>query len=492
MVSGTAEPLAPQSPDSKTVSELYAHIGWGKYQVMLFAIAGVGYMSDSIETALIAWLDVKTPTTKWPHRWDEESVEKKKEFVAIMVFFGQFLGCFVWGPMADRIGRKPSFLLSNAILLIFGVISAFSPTFWIFVAMRTIVGAAIGGIIIPFDNLAESIEEKLVIGVIFGLNYFWTAGSMWVNIFAAIVLPVDFGAFDSWRVLTLVCTFPIILACMGYFIIEESPLWLQEMGREDEAFEVLKRIARVNGKELSGVELMPYSKEAHQVASLRELVRPGFRRRSFALACTWFFGLLGYYGSSLAQVQVFGEENGEVAFGPVIFGASGELLGVFFGLVFSRRIGYIYTMGIMYIGGTICTAGIMLKGAVPTAVLAVVYFLLRGFDMGGNVCVYVATPLAYHTYTRATAHGFHFAMGRLGGLAATIRIESLNAKIILYSIANMICCIVAFVCAPAFSASNELKALEEDQTAADEEKRSASFIRAGGESSVSEMRRRQE
>merc|ERR1712046_85421 len=113
--------------------------------------------------------------------------------------------------------------------------------------------------------------------------------------FASFVLPADFGSYDPWRVLTLIAAFPILLACIGYFWVEESPLWLQEMGRDEEAFEVLKRIARVNGKDLSGMALMPYSKEEHQVASLRELVRPGFRRRTLMLATIWSFGLFGYY-----------------------------------------------------------------------------------------------------------------------------------------------------------------------------------------------------
>ena len=56
-----------------------------------------------------------------------------------MVFAGEFLGCFLWGPLADRIGRRWAFLFANAGLTIFGLASAFAPTFVWLVVFRFLV-----------------------------------------------------------------------------------------------------------------------------------------------------------------------------------------------------------------------------------------------------------------------------------------------------------------------------------------------------------------
>lgn len=133
-------------------------------------------------------------------------------------------------------------------------------------------------------------------------------------------------------------------------------------------------------------------------------------------------------------------------------------------------------------------------------VLAIIGFFLRAFDFAGSVGAYVATPLAYPTYVRGTAHGFHFAMGRLGGLAATIPVPGANGgffpKLVLYTIANALCATVAIIFAPVFNKSAEFEKLKEDKAAANVEKREGSIIRSQAsrsfvtESGTSEMRAR--
>lgn len=462
----------------KSVSEVYALIGWGKYQRVLFVIAGLGFCADAIETGLISFLDKQVKST-----WDIST--KEANLLAGAVFLGELLGCCIWGPMADRMGRRTAFLVANVTLFSFGVLSAMSPSFHIFVALRGIVGLAIGGIIIPFDNLAESVEEKHTVSVTFSLNYFWSFGSLFVALVAAGVLQEEnIGGIDSWRILTVLCALPIFLACLGYFYIEESPLWLQDVGRDEEALAVLQRIAQRNGKEISGVELVPYERESEPTCA--EVVSRKFRARTTGLALIWAGGVLGYYGASLATPTIFGDKDDSTNYGALIFGTSGEIIGVSVVVLLSQYLGYMRAMGVFYLSAALFTATILAKDALPVPIIAVFDFILRASCMGGNTVMYGATPLAYPTHIRGTAGGFHYAMGRLGAIAAAATgAMSFQGQMFIYIAANFIAGSTSFFFGKDFELGEEQAELKSELDASVLERRESSFIKKESRSFLS-------
>ena len=70
--------------------------------------------------------------------------------------FWSRLGSWIWGSLSDHLGRRQTFLLANLFLLITGCLSAAAPSYFWLVVSRALVGLAIGGIIVPFDNLADT------------------------------------------------------------------------------------------------------------------------------------------------------------------------------------------------------------------------------------------------------------------------------------------------------------------------------------------------
>ena len=69
------------------------------------------------------------------------------------------------------------------------------------------------------------------------------------------------------RVYLLLSALPILLACLGYFFLEESPMWLLDRGYDYEAWQVLERMAHVNGKELTDMALVSYHHEGEASCS---------------------------------------------------------------------------------------------------------------------------------------------------------------------------------------------------------------------------------
>jgi len=136
------------------------------------------------------------------------------------------------------------------------------------------------------------------------------------------------------------------------------------------------------------------------------------------------------------------------------------------------------TMGMFYLIAAIFTATILAKTVVPGPVLMIFVFILRAGCMGGNSVMYGATPLAYPTHIRATAGGFHYAMGRLGAIAAAVTGGlSFEGKMAIYIIANVIAGFTPFFFGKDFELSDEHAELKSELSASVLERRESSFIK---------------
>lgn len=425
----------------RTLADVYKEIGLGFYQWRLFVIAGLGFMADSIEVGVITFLEKEVEKV-----WEISGFEKN--CLAIAVFAGEFAGCFVWGPLADRIGRKKAFIISNFALLFLGCLSAAAPNFWSLVAMRCLVGISIGGIVVPFDNLLESVSEEDQAKLGYAMEFWWTLGTLFVNGLAAVVIPADFGGVASWRIFVLLSAAPILLVCIGGFIVDESPTWLQDVGCNDEALEIVQKVARTNGKDITGVRLMPYERE--EEPSMTVLFTANLRRRTLSLSAIWLLGLFGYYGAALANSFIFDDFNEDkINYGELLFASSGEIVGVIVSMIMVRYMSGMWVLGICYEIAAVACVGILITAsfptdAVPKAIVACLAFVLRLGCMGGSSAVWVVTPPAYPTYVRSTAHSMLFGAGRIGGLLATAVPADTPVMVVMgvYAVANCVCGVI--------------------------------------------------
>lgn len=430
-------PAPSMSYKALPIDAVYYLVGFGWYQWMLFLICGLGYCMDSVQTGLIYFLH-DAVAQEWPH---VEGIEQN--FVVMGVFVGQLLGGGIWGPLADRYGRRKTFLLSNILLLLFGGLSALVQTYWQFVAARVLVGVCIGGIVIPVETLAESVDETRAQQFAFALNYWWSFGTIYVNGCAALVL--DGIGVSGWRLLVGVSTIPILLPCLGFFLLEESPMWLLDQGRVQDALAVLQRMANTNGNDISDVSLIPHRR--HSEASVSELFSRSLRVRTLTFAVIWFLMAFGYFGASLASPYIFATESGETNYASMFFACSGEFLGVAVGSVALKVLGPMFTQTFLYTIGAVTCLSITLKDVMPRGILIICDFFLRMAMMGGSCIVFTATPLAFPTHVRSTAHGFQYAVGRLGCILASSWPAStpLCVLLVTYASANSVSAVVPAV-----------------------------------------------
>lgn len=155
---------------------------------------------------------------------------------------GTMLGSFLWGWMGDRIGRRASILLA-AILFIASATCGAMPQYWMNLVCCFIMGLGAGGMLpIGFALVSETVPRRHRgwMMVIIGSNIV-TAFLLVSWLASTLASPAHFG----WRLLWLI-GLPTGLLLIGLnHWIPESPRYLLERGRDDEASTVMRRYGAV-------------------------------------------------------------------------------------------------------------------------------------------------------------------------------------------------------------------------------------------------------
>ena len=230
----------PRQNQIISIDEAVDRIGHGRFQNRILFAAGTSFMADSMEIMLLSFL---TLVLKVEWGWEgEHPIEVP--IITSSMFLGALFGTAILGPLGDRIGRYPVMLYAAVIISVFGLATALCHNFALLVFVRFMVGFGIGGLTVPFDILAEFLPTENRGKYLLLIEYFWTLGSMLVPIIAYVSLEL----FYSWRVFVAICATPCVLSLFASVtFVPESPRWLVQEGRNDEAIAILRKAAAVNG-----------------------------------------------------------------------------------------------------------------------------------------------------------------------------------------------------------------------------------------------------
>lgn len=174
--------------------------------------------------------------------------------VVSLALLGSAGGALIAGPLADRIGRRPSMMIAAALFFISAIGSGLPVTIWDFTMWRVLGGIAVGAasVIAPAyiaevspaawrGRLGSLQQLAIVTGIFIALlsNYFIgkAAGG------AEHVLYLDVKA---WRWMFWMEGIPAILYGVAAILIVESPRYLVARSRDEEAAEVLNRVVGHN------------------------------------------------------------------------------------------------------------------------------------------------------------------------------------------------------------------------------------------------------
>ncbi|XP_062324467.1 solute carrier family 22 member 2 [Osmerus eperlanus] len=204
---------------------------------------------------------------------------------------GFLFGSIAIGYLADRFGRKMSFLMSNVLNAVAGILVAVSPNYISMLVFRAIFGFGLkGGWMSGYVLMTEivGVEYRRTVGVIYQM--FFSVGIL--------ILPLLAYYITDWRWLQVVFTVPFIFFLTYYWFLPESPRWLLSQGKSSKAVEITKAIAKENNKTLSkNIETMRDDNADLSTASFIDLIKtPNMRKHTFILMFNWFTSAVVYQG----------------------------------------------------------------------------------------------------------------------------------------------------------------------------------------------------
>ncbi|TMW59037.1 hypothetical protein Poli38472_007182 [Pythium oligandrum] len=390
--------------------------GLSWYYIRLIFLTGIGWAMDAMETLVFTYVGgmIKEDITYGPHQGS---------FLAGAVFVGSFIGSFMFGPLSDKYGRRPMFLVT---LMIFLAGFALCGAAWNITALtffRIFAGIGLGGELPVVSTLVQELSPKKTRGkIIVLLEAFWAFGGM-----LAIAMAFGVAPHTGWREMFYICCIPVVYGAVVRFGIPESPKWLASVGRWEEAVAVVEKIERSHGlepyDEKKDVDSVPSVTSTYQLpeshlARIKVLFQPPFVVRTIVLWTLWFGISMSYYAififlpTLIAAKGVNINENWE----RILLITAFQLPGYFSAAWLVEKLGRRYTL-VLYLFGAFASA--IALAYVPTTTVNVIASAsaMAFFMLGAWGCVYAYTPENYPTAIRGIGAAYPSGFSRIGAFS---------------------------------------------------------------------------
>ncbi|KVG40967.1 MFS transporter [Burkholderia ubonensis] len=346
-------------------------------------------------------------------------------FIAAL-FAGLFIGTIACGFLADRFGRRAIFTWSLLWYTAANVVMAFQDTaaglnFW-----RFVVGLGLGVEMVTIGTYISELVPKQIRGRAFACEQAVGFAAVPVVAFLAYLLvPREPLGLDGWRWVVLIGAHGAIFVWWIRRALPESPRWLAQQGRLDEADRVMRALeAKVEAE--YGRPLPPPAPAQPVPArgSFRDMWVPPYRNRTIMMTIFNVFQTVGFYGFANWVPTLLIKQGititTSLAYSSVIALAApiGPLIGLLIADRFERK------SVIVAMAGAAVVCGLLFS---QTTVAAFLIVLGIGLTLANNIMSY-----SFHAYQaelfptaiRARAVGFVYSWSRFSAIFTSFAIAA--------------------------------------------------------------------
>lgn len=393
-------------PPTRTIWKLVVLLSLGFF-FELYDLLYTGYVAPGLVKS-----GILSPTT--PGLFGSTGVAS---FIAAL-FAGLFIGTIACGFLADRFGRRAVFTGSLLWYTVANVIMAFQDTatglnFW-----RFVVGLGIGVELVTIGTYIAELVPKQIRGRAFACEQAVGFTAVPVVAFLAYwLVPREFLGLDGWRWVVLIGAHGAVFVWWIRRALPESPRWLAQKGRLEEADRVMTALEKQVEAEYGRPLPAPGTPEPVAPRSaFRDMWVPPYRKRAIMMILFNIFQTVGFFGFANWVPTLLIKQGIHVTtslgYSSVIALAApvGPLIGLWLADRVERKTAIVVTAGAAIVFG-------MVFSQVTTSWMLIAMGI--GLTLANNIMSY-----SYHAYQtelfptgiRARAVGFVYSWSRFSAI----------------------------------------------------------------------------
>lgn len=337
--------------------------------------------------------------------------------IAASALIGVFIGGFFGGWFTDKYGRKVLYLVDLIAIVVFSVAQFWVESAWALFAWRLLLGIAVGADYpIATAFLAEFLPRKNRGPRLSAMVVMWFVGAAVAYIIGELILRS--GIQDAWRYVLASAIIPGVIFLVARTGTPESPRWLLNKGRVEEADQVIKKIY---GPNYSIKDLSEDHVEEEAKVTLSELFHSGYGKRMWFVNIFWtcaiipLFAIYAFVPQVLHALKLTGDMAawGSVAI-TVFF-----LIGAIIATLLIEKMGRKRMLFHSFLWSGVM---LVLLGLFPDSSSTIILLLFGGYAIfigGAQVMEYVLPNELFPTEVRATAVGLGTSISRIGAAVGT-------------------------------------------------------------------------
>jgi sugar porter (SP) family MFS transporter len=162
-------------------------------------------------------------------------------FTVATALIGTVVGALVAGPPVDRYGRKKVLFAIGILYLVGALGTGLVSNLVLFQIFRFLGGVGVGVASVVAPIYTAEIAPPRYRGRLVGLVQFNIVLGILLAYLSNAIIEATLPEDIAWRWMFLVMAFPAIVFFLLVFTVPETPRWLFQVGRRDEAVEVVER-----------------------------------------------------------------------------------------------------------------------------------------------------------------------------------------------------------------------------------------------------------
>ncbi|XP_061193510.1 organic cation transporter protein-like isoform X2 [Saccostrea echinata] len=391
----------------------------------ILSIPVIDNVTTGIEQSCSSWVYDKTVyDSTFPSEQDLICDKQLWASNAKMIFYaGVFFGSLCLGALADKIGRKKTLILSILVLLASSLAVSWAADFYLFCVLRFIVGFFLAGAFMSSFVLGIEIvgpSKRLWAGVV--MDYFFAIG--------LVILCLIGYLIRDWKYNQIAVSVPSALLLSYWWLLPESPRWLINRGKYEEAKVIIRKLAKGNKVQVTEKQLDSLECDETATGQLWHLFTSRVLFvRTIIIFLNWCVASMVYYGLSLNSGNLAGDFYLNFFLAALVEFSAFTLC-----LVLLDRIGRkkLHCAG-MVLGGLACISTVFtilyIRKSHQMYTTVILAMIGKIGAAAAYAVIYIWSAELYPTVVRNVAMGASSSCARIGGMVSPYVADLTGQKI---------------------------------------------------------------